>query len=791
MKHPVIKQIEKIVGAELHPAPDRNGDRTAALMPFKRNFPKYVMDADEQTLIGLNLARTGLTDEQWQRILALDVVAEHLQLLNLSDNQLTVFPFPSGLGLRKLKSLNLEGNQLKEFLLPNGMTALEEINLEGNPLETPPEEIIRQGKAAVLQYLQELVTYGVKEIFEVKMLIVGEGGTGKTTLWNLLQNEDHPVPDQKQESTIGIQIKEGWTFEHPDRPGEDFLVNLWDFGGQEIQYMTHQFFLTRRSFYVLLADGRKEVANFSYWFKIISLLGCDENDNDQLPVLVVLNEKGNPIAKPPYDPATVQKDFPKLKVIKREVDFGKKDGRFEALTLAIQEILTKEIPHLPLEYPENWSNVRKALYQLRESKNYISSTEFKQICADKQVEDLKSQQTLSQLLHDLGIILHFNEDPALADFIVLNPKWAANAVYEVMRHGEVKENLGRFDKELLRKVWTELEYSDFEQSRLLNLMLKDNFEVCFRATEKGREIYIAPQLLPPQQPENFEWTPDQSTLQYIYQYPFMPKGIIGRLIVRLNEDIETREGLKMVWEKGAILEKAEEQWRALLVEDRDPNDGRKLIRIAVQGQHADDRKNVLRDIRKELNGIHKRSFPTLKVFQKIPCNCSECKNKIKPFEHDFDNLKRLKRKEIKFSQCSESGESVPIRQLLEGVFDRSEVASVTEGQTIVNIKNEIVMPENKDQQQTALDASSIYSYLSAVIIIGGFILILLNMVPTLKAIVGIVAMVLLLTIVGALQLMNDQRVTQKNFLVLMGMVFKKIPPLNLILKSKPAPEAGE
>ena len=36
--------------------------------------------------------------------------------------------------------------------------------------------------------------------------------------------------------------------------------------------MTHQFFLTKRSFYVLLADGRKQSDNFPYWFKIISLL---------------------------------------------------------------------------------------------------------------------------------------------------------------------------------------------------------------------------------------------------------------------------------------------------------------------------------------------------------------------------------------------------------------------------------------------------------------------------------------------------------------------------------------
>ena len=51
------------------------------------------------------------------------------------------------------------------------------------------------------------------------------------------------MPQPLEPSTVGIKIKEGWEFEHIDHPGTPFLVNLWDFGGQPIQHMTHQFFL--------------------------------------------------------------------------------------------------------------------------------------------------------------------------------------------------------------------------------------------------------------------------------------------------------------------------------------------------------------------------------------------------------------------------------------------------------------------------------------------------------------------------------------------------------------------
>ena len=49
----------------------------------------------------------------------------------------------------------------------------------------------------------------------------------------------------------------------------DFRVNIWDFGGQEIYHATHQFFLTKRSVYVLVSDERKEDTDFQYWLEIV------------------------------------------------------------------------------------------------------------------------------------------------------------------------------------------------------------------------------------------------------------------------------------------------------------------------------------------------------------------------------------------------------------------------------------------------------------------------------------------------------------------------------------------
>lgn len=776
----LVRQIESLLKIKLQIVEARDGDLLDPLMRFKENQPKVALEGGH--VVGLNLARTGLDDEKWGKLLALPGLADTLRALNLCENKLTRFPFPEGTGLRRLERLHLGANALKEFALPADAGGVVELDLEENPLEDPGPEITKQGKAAVLRFLKELAQQGVSEVFEVKMLIVGEGETGKTTLWNLLIDADHPVPNPKQEPTVGIQIHEGWKFRHLDRPDDTFLVNLWDFGGQDIQYMTHQFFLTRRSFYVLLADGRREVANFPYWLKIISLLGCEENSTERLPVLVVLNEKGNPIARPPYDAAAAREDYPKLELIKREVDFGKKDGRFEALRSAIEDILCHKLSHLPLKFPKKWNNVRLELHRIGQTRNHIDSREFQNVCKQQGVSDQQSRDDLSQWLHDLGVILHFHEDPALADFIVLNPQWAANAVYEIMRHQSVLTNHGRFDKKMLREVWTTCSFTDAEQGKLLSLMLKDNFEVCFKATEQGREIYIAPQLLSEKRPDEYAWTSDPKALRYTYQYPFMPNGIIGRLIVRLHEDIETRNGRKMVWEKGALLTK--DGCKAQIIESTDPADGRKLIKIEVQGDQLEDSKNVLRYIRQELDNIHARSFPTLKVFHKIPCNCAKCAEETAPYEYDFSDLKNRKKPTI---ECPKSTLDIPVRQLLEGVFERAELeqkeAEVMGNQQIINIENKIVMPESNNAPRTPNDPSSIFAYLAAFVVVAAAVILLLNLVDVWKTIVGVVSMVLLLTVLGAFQLRNDGRFSEKSFLELMEMVFRKIPPLNLFFKN--------
>ena len=185
-----------------------------------------------------------------------------LTKLDLSENPVVeTTPFAA---LRRLTFLNLKEAKVQDLsplqpLLERGLEAKWEkygagngINVYNCPLINPPPEIVQQGQAAVLNYLREIEAQGEDHLYEAKVLILGDGGAGKTTLLRRLYQTDQPMPAE-EESTKGIDIHRHTFMNPPERP---FHLNVWDFGGQQIYHATHQFFLTKRSLYILVDDTR-------------------------------------------------------------------------------------------------------------------------------------------------------------------------------------------------------------------------------------------------------------------------------------------------------------------------------------------------------------------------------------------------------------------------------------------------------------------------------------------------------------------------------------------------------
>jgi internalin A len=120
------------------------------------------------------------------------------------------------------------------------MGTLQRIYLDENRLPPIPPEISSriEPKIIINYFLQLQTTSERKTLNEAKLIIVGQGGVGKTSLVKRLISDTYSPTEAKTE---GIRIRK-WT---PSDDTNTVTLNIWDFGGQEIMHATHQFFLTK------------------------------------------------------------------------------------------------------------------------------------------------------------------------------------------------------------------------------------------------------------------------------------------------------------------------------------------------------------------------------------------------------------------------------------------------------------------------------------------------------------------------------------------------------------------
>jgi len=169
--------------------------------------------------------------------------------------------------------LNLESCILLEKLSSKigGLNKLTELNLNDCiSLKTPPAEICRRGFSAIKSYLKRLSSGSVK-CNRTKLMFVGLGDAGKTSLFNALSYfQSERLETSIPKVTDGIQIKK-WELINED--DSKLTFSMWDFAGQSVYYNTHQFFLTSRAVYFLVWNVRlgSEYANLEFWLSSISV----------------------------------------------------------------------------------------------------------------------------------------------------------------------------------------------------------------------------------------------------------------------------------------------------------------------------------------------------------------------------------------------------------------------------------------------------------------------------------------------------------------------------------------
>ncbi|QKQ73750.1 COR domain-containing protein [Nostoc sp. TCL240-02] len=627
-----------------------------------------------------NLESLGLGDNQLNSLPSEIVQLTNLQTLYLSDNQLSSLPSEI-VQLTNLQFLYLRNNQLSSLpseivQLPN----LKNLDLRRNPVPIPPEILgpkdLRQNPGDVSEildfYFRVQDPTETEPFYEAKFLIIGEGGAGKSSLAKKIKNENYKLqPEEK--STEGIDVIR-WDFTLPN--GKDFRVNIWDFGGQEIYHQTHQFFLSKRSLYALVADTRTENTDFYWWLKVVELL------SDKSPVFIIKNEKQD--RQCVVDGGQLRGEFDNLKeILPTNLDTNR--GLAE-IKKAIQ-LYISNLDHVGTPLPKLWVRVRAALEN--NSRNYISVEEYFNLCRVNNLTDRKDMLRLSSYLHDLGVCLHFQDDSTLKHYVILKPEWGTTAVYKVLDNLTVNQNVGCFTKDDLEDIWKSSEYADM-RDELLQLMIR--FKLCYKIRDR-RDNYIAPQLLSIEKAK-YTWD-DRNNLILRYTYTFMPKGILTRFIVETHPWIEQQ---KLVWKNGVVLNK--DQTRAEIIEHYNQRE----IKIRVAGNRT---KELMAVITHELEKIH-NSYERLQYQTLVPCNCETCKNLSTPHSYSLDKLtKRLSDRRYQI-ECENSYEMVDVRRLIDDVMFQPDRADGEINPQVTPLQSELEQEKNELLTHRLADSKEIF-----------------------------------------------------------------------------------
>ena len=659
----------------------------------------------------------------------------NLEALILSGNLLKKLPSEIG-HLKKLERLELRNNRLES--LPYeiyDLNNLKELDITGNPLPLPPEimSIHDKPKQILNYYINHYLSTSTKlPLNEAKILLVGQGGVGKTSLAKRLSNPNSDSNFNPEESqTKGINI----TQMNISSGVDNIRLNVWDFGGQEIMHSTHQFFLTKRSLYILVLDSRQgeNEGRIDYWLSIIRSFAGNS------PVIVVCNK---------IDEQQLELDWKKYNVAYPSiVGFIKKmscktgEGINELIDLIKNTIA--EMPHIHDLLLEDWFSVKTEIENY--TQDYISFRDYRKTCIHFGVIDEVSQKTLLNFLHDLGTILHFADHPLLEDTYILNPDWVTGGVYQIINSNKLFQTKGILNLDELQEIFDYKKYPRDKHMFIVGMMKK--FEICFEFDGYKGKQFLIPDLLPKEEPDTGNWS---GSLGFRFQYSVLPSSIMSRFIVRMHSYISK----KTYWRTGVVLISEDTKNTALVKADVSS----KVIDIYVSGKKT-SRAIFLAIIRADFIKIH-LTMQGLNCEEMVPIPAHE--EVSVPYKH-LIKLKEMGEKSF-----------VPT-----GLYEKIMVNDLLNG----------IEPTNsKDLKESSkLYERWVNPWLSGSFYISVFLVIFLSLLFASKMVAPPILIIILIgaitftPLVSVFQTLNDKSISEKSFLKVIEESFKS---LKLIWKRK-------
>ena len=487
-----------------------------------------------------------------------------------------------------------------------------QINLFANDIKIPPMEIVKQGNLVMKKYYQSLQGETSK-LNEAKLVLVGEGAAGKTSLINrFTKNEFNP----REDKTDGISITP-WKV-NVDK--EEITLHCWDFGGQEIMRATHQLFLSERSIYVIVLDGRKD-ENPEHWLK--QVLAVSKSS----PILVVLNKSDEH-----YDDNIrrqhLKEKYPNI------LGFFKASCRSGAGIAKLKNTIKEEVAKLEMRnfvLAKNWLAIKDDLEELKKESDHISHQDFTKICTKNSIKDHLVQNILLTLLNDLGHIIHFKELEELQTQ-VLNPTWITEGIYTLLNSDELAKNDGIITIVEAEKILEEkLDFTRYRGKSIYLMQVMEQFELCYSIdTERNNKKFLVPDLLPTELTKSPTLN---DGIEFIYKYnDYMPPELMARFIVKSH----IYQIPKKCWRYGVFLEHETFKSSALITQDKED----RIIKIRVGGAERRSFLAVLRCYFSEIHSNYKTE--NIGLEELLPLRCPHTKKEsYLPYERLIKIEQRL------------------------------------------------------------------------------------------------------------------------------------------------------